>query len=113
MWEIFEERTRTPASGAPKRVSPTDAILNVVTYTGGSKIDLRPSRLELAWSLKQPAEKERLLQKFLAKVQNDYDLVIIDCAPTESLLTTAAYLASDHILVPLNPNSYRPSVSLS
>jgi chromosome partitioning protein len=36
-------------------------------------------------------------------VADDYDLIIIDCAPTESLLTTAAYLASDHVLVPLKP----------
>jgi chromosome partitioning protein len=102
VWDVFEQRTRTPGH-VPKRVAATDAIINVVSYQGGSKIDLLPSRLELAWSLKQPAEKEWLLQKFLAKVRNDYDLIIIDCAPTESLLTTAAYLASDFILVPVKP----------
>lgn len=34
---------------------------------------------------------------------NDYDLILIDCAPTESILTTAAYLASQYILVPVKP----------
>lgn len=32
-----------------------------------------------------------------------YDLILIDCPPTESMLTTAAYLASDYILVPVRP----------
>ncbi len=103
VWDVFEQRTRTPSGGGPKVISPTDAIFNVVTYTGGSHIDLLPSRLELAWSLRQPAEKEHLLQKFLGKVADDYDLIIIDCAPTESLLTTAAYLSSNFILVPVKP----------
>jgi chromosome partitioning protein len=31
------------------------------------------------------------------------DLIIIDCAPTESILTTAAYHASGNVLVPVKP----------
>jgi len=30
-------------------------------------------------------------------------MILIDCAPTESLLTTAAYLSSEFILVPVKP----------
>ncbi len=62
-----------------------------------------PSRLELALSLKSPGQKVELLKKALKKVEHKYDLIIIDCAPTESILTTAAYLASDYILVPVKP----------
>lgn len=103
VWNIFEQRTRTPGSGSLKAPTPSDAIVNVVKYREGNRLDLLPSRLELAWSLKHPAEKEALLAKFLSKVASDYDLIIIDCAPTESLLTTAAYLASDSVLVPVKP----------
>src|SRR5207247_501612 len=35
--------------------------------------------------------------------EGEYDLILIDCAPTESILTTAAYLCSDHLLVPVKP----------
>jgi len=65
-------------------VDPADAIVNVATYKSKrNRLDLLPSRLELAWSLKQPAQKSSYLQ-VLAKVEDQYDLILIDCAPTES-----------------------------
>ena len=53
--------------------------------------------------MRNPGQKEQLLTKTLAKVEDEYDLILLDCAPTESLLTTAAYLSSDYILVPVKP----------
>ena len=103
VWDVFEQRTRTPAGAVPRKVKPQEAIINVIEYQKGNRVDLLPSRLELAWSLKQPAEKENLLAKFLRPLKERYDLIVIDCAPTESLLTTAAYLTSDFILVPVKP----------
>lgn len=103
VWDIFEQVTHTPTGGTPKMVKPDQAIMNLATYTTGNRLDLLPSRLELAWSLKNPAGKERMLEKFLAKVQDKYDVIIVDCAPTESVLTTASYMASDYVLVPVKP----------
>jgi chromosome partitioning protein len=102
IWDVFEQQTRTPGGGNPKPLAPGDAIITVQKWPQ-NRLDLLPSRLELAWSLKQPAQKEQLLAKFLAKVSGDYDLILIDCAPTESVLTTAAYLASNYVLVPVKP----------
>lgn len=102
VWDIFEQHTRTP-TGKRGTVDPDEAIRNVVTFKGGSRIDLLPSRLELSLSLKNPAQKATLLPKFLDKIKENYDVILIDCAPTESLLTIAAYLSSDYILVPVKP----------
>jgi chromosome partitioning protein len=102
IWEILEQHTRTPA-GKVGKLNPRDAIRNAKRFQFGGKIDLIPSRLELALSLKNPSHKVDLLQKALQKIESDYDLIFIDCAPTESILTTAAYLASDYILVPVRP----------
>ena len=66
-------------------------------------LHLVPSKLELSRVLKDPSEKEQLLPQFLGTVGDKYDLIIIDCAPTESILTTAAYLSSSHIVVPVKP----------
>lgn len=67
-------------------------------------LDLLPSRLELSQTLKNPTGKEReLLALALAQVADQYDLIIIDCAPTESILTQAAYHASRYVLVPVKP----------
>lgn len=102
MWDIFEQYSRTPGSGS-KKIEPSDVIKKIITFRNGSKIDLIPSRLELAFSLKNPAQKELLLKDFLSKVDSEYDLILIDCPPTESLLTTSAYLCSDYVLVPVKP----------
>jgi chromosome partitioning protein len=111
IWDVFEQQTRTPGAGVPKRLVPTDAIITVQKWPE-NRLDLLPSTLELAWSLKQPAQKEQLLAKFLEKVKDDYDLILIDCAPTESVLTTAAYLASDYVLGARPRNAPRAPRSL-
>jgi chromosome partitioning protein len=100
VWEVFEQNTRTP-SGKLSQIDYKSAVQNVTTYRTGGKVDLVPSRLELAFSLKNPGQKERQLSKLIAKLEDDYDLILIDCAPTESILTTAAYICSDYLLVPV------------
>lgn len=103
VWDIFEQLTHAPGRGAPKPLDPQSVLYNVVKYADGSRIDLIPSRLELAYSLRNPGQKESLLAQLVSKVEDEYDLVLLDCAPTESILTTAAYVASDFILVPVKP----------
>lgn len=88
---------------APRPVDIHDVIVEKAGYWRNSSLDLLPSRLELAHSLKNPTGKERRLAKALSKVSEDYDLIIIDCAPTESILTDAAYFASRYVLVPVKP----------
>lgn len=103
VWDIFEQGTKTPGA-KPSLPAPTDVIQAHKKFPKGGSIDLIPSRLELAYSLKNPGQnKERHLSKLLKLVEDQYDLILIDCAPTESVLTTAAYLSSDWLLVPVKP----------
>lgn len=88
---------------SPQQVDIHDVIIKKAGYWRNSTLDLIPSRLELARSLKNPTGKERRLAKALAKIADEYDLIIIDCAPTESILTEAAYFASRYTLVPVKP----------
>lgn len=103
---VFEQLTPVAVSGSARlEVDPTDVTVNVVLpwASNNRKLDLLPSQLELAWTLKNPHGKEQLLKDYLDRVKRDYDLILIDCAPTESMLTSAAYLASEYILVPVRP----------
>jgi chromosome partitioning protein len=100
--DIFEQFTPTgTASGSPTKLDPLKVIFSRVKYKDGSLLHIVPSRLELSWTLRNPTGKETLLPRFVAKIEGLYDLIIIDCAPTDSILTDAAYHCSRYILVPI------------
>jgi chromosome partitioning protein len=100
--DIFEQFTPTgTAAGSPKKLDPAKVIYPRVNYDDGSLLHIVPSRLELSWTLRQPTGKETLLARFVAKIEHEYDLIIIDCSPTDSILTDAAYHCSRYILVPI------------
>ena len=99
--DVFEQATPSALSKKSGALVPTDAILHVKRWSDGSLIDLVPSKLDLSWALRNTYARERMLAQFLNKVEGSYDLIIIDCPPTESMLTDAAYYASDYILVPV------------
>lgn len=102
--EIFEQFSSPKRkNGAPQPIEPRDIIHRLHKWNDGSLLDLIPSRLELAWTLKNPTEKAHLLPQFLSRVSENYDLILIDCAPTESILTTAAYRSSRYVFVPVKP----------
>jgi chromosome partitioning protein len=100
-WSIFEQHTSIP--GVQKKPFESDKVIH--HYRGNQKeyLHLVPACLELCYTLRNPSGKEQLLAKFLAKKATCYDIVLIDCPPTDSLFTTAAYFASDYILVPVRP----------
>ncbi len=102
--DIFEQFSAPKTKqGSPTLIEAEKVIHNLYKWDDGSLLDIIPSRLELAWTLKNPTEKAHLLPKFLSKVSKNYDLILIDCAPTESILTAAAYRASRYVVVPVKP----------
>jgi chromosome partitioning protein len=111
IWDIFERSTRVPQY-KPAGLLTRRAIRSCGKIEGGGSVDLIPSRLELAFSLKNPAKKEIELARALSEVEHKYDLILVDCPPTESILTTAAYFACNRILVPVKPD-YLSSIGLS
>lgn len=102
IWDVFEQATRAPGLKSTGRTLK-DAILPVVDFQDGSYLHILPSQLELSFTLKNPSQKEHLLSSYLDDIEGEYDLILVDCAPTESVLTTAAYLATDQILIPVKP----------
>lgn len=102
--EIFEQfAAPKQKNGAPSPLDPKKIVHRMHKWSDGSSLDIIPSRLELAWTLKNPTEKSHLLPQFLAKISGNYDLILIDCAPTESILTAAAYRSSRYVAVPVRP----------
>jgi chromosome partitioning protein len=102
VWDIFEQATRAPGLRSSGR-KLADAVIKVAEYQDGSYLHLIASQLELSFTLKNPSQKEHLLSNFISEIEENYDLILVDCAPTESVLTTAAYLTCDDILIPVKP----------
>lgn len=76
-----------------------EAIYNVT-----ENLDIIPSNLDLAGAeieLSSEAGREVILKECISKVRNDYDYIIIDCAPSLGLLTTNALTASNEVYIPL------------
>jgi chromosome partitioning protein len=69
-------------------------------------LDFLPSQLALAHVVKNPAQMDYKLEKLLSQVREDYDYVFIDCAPTDSVLTTMGLTASNFVLVPIRPDRF-------
>ncbi|TAJ72559.1 MAG: ParA family protein [Phenylobacterium sp.] len=91
-----------PSQGQPP-VQVNKLIRKVKNWEDGSCLHLIPASLDLAWTMRLALERSHVLRDQLDDVRSDYDLIIIDCAPTESILSTATYHAADWILVPVKP----------
>jgi chromosome partitioning protein len=81
-------------------------VLHKVRRVGTKHFELLPSELDLAWVVKNPAQMDYKLEKLLQGFRSDYDFIFIDCAPTDSVLTTMALTASDFLLVPVRPDRF-------
>jgi chromosome partitioning protein len=90
-----------------------DAVCHIRTGRNGGRLDLIPSNLELAWIVRDGYGKDKRLDSYIShRIGKDkYDLIIIDCPPTDSTLTDAAYTASDWLLIPVRPE-FLPAIGL-
>lgn len=93
------------------RQSPSAIAIEDVAVTstrlGSESLQIIPSRFDFSDNLINTIRPDpKILARCLADNFQKKDLVVIDCAPTESILTRAAYHASGLILVPVKPEFF-------
>lgn len=79
-------------------------INDVILPTGIENIDLLPANIDLSAAevqLVNEVAREQVLASALRKVQNEYDVILIDCQPSLGLLTVNALTASHGVIIPL------------
>ena len=77
---------------------------DVVMATNVEGLDMLPANIDLSAAepqLVSEVAREQTLRRVLAKVWGDYDIILIDCAPSLGLLTVNALTAADKVLIPL------------
>lgn len=84
-----------------------EAIADVVRLAPGADVDLVTGSESLKSAdvrLAQEYGRERLLERTLAPVQDRYDVIVLDCPPSLSLLPINAIVLADWFLVPVEPH---------
>jgi len=97
-----------PPSHSHSAPSAVNGDLSKVIFDfAGSYLKIIPSRFDFSDNLISAVRPDPLvLARYLASNHSDADLVLIDCAPTESVLTMSAYHASGCVLVPVKPEYF-------
>jgi len=81
-------------------VKPQDIILQ--TETPG--LDLIPAHIDLVGAeieMINLPNREKMMQKVVNKIKDDYDFIIIDCSPSLGLITINSLAAADSVIIPV------------
>ena len=104
--EVFNGFQPPGIAPSPTRLEASD-VARSVRHNRREKLRIIPSRFDFSDKLRTASKAdEQALARFIVDDFDDIDIVFIDCAPTESVLTCAAYHASRYVLVPVRPEYF-------
>ncbi|WP_373059136.1 ParA family protein [Zunongwangia sp. H14] len=81
----------------------TDASATIMP-TGSPNLDIIPAHIDLVAieiELVDQESREYMLKKAITPLKDNYDYILIDCAPSLGLLTLNALTASDSVIIPI------------
>lgn len=96
-------------AGTYEVLEHTKKIAEVVTATDSPNVDLVGSHLDLVATeieLVDSPNREYMLKKALQEIKDQYDYILIDCAPSLGLITLNALTAADSVIIPIQCEYY-------
>ncbi|MDB9960745.1 AAA family ATPase [Oceanihabitans sp.] len=90
--------------GTYQLLEHTNSAKQAIVKTDTPNLDIIPAHIDLVAieiELVDKEEREYMLKKALAEIKDDYDFILIDCAPSLGLLTLNALTASDAVIIPI------------
>lgn len=81
-------------------ISAKEAIIP----TNSPNVDLIPAHIDLVAieiELVDKEDREYMLKKAVVDIKNDYDYILIDCAPSLGLITLNSLVAADSVIIPI------------
>lgn len=89
-------------SYGPTELQTENLVKKAAGFFGKGNLELLPSRFDFSDNLIKFISVDPLvLSRFISQNMRHKDLILIDCAPTESIITTVAYHASRYIIIPV------------
>ncbi len=87
----------------------TVSAKNAIVNTSSPNVDIIPSHIDLVAieiELVDKEYREYKLKEALLKVKDNYDYIIIDCAPSLGLITLNALTSADSVIIPIQCEYY-------
>ena len=85
-------------------MSGDEAVCDCIYPTPFDRLHLLPSNAQLSGAdveLSTMVSRETILKQRLAPIRHSYDVILIDCPPSLSLLTLNAFSFTDQLIIPL------------
>ena len=82
----------------------TQKVDKIIVPTSTPNLDIIPSNIDLVAieiELVNHNNREFMLKEALNSIKNNYDFIVIDCAPSLGLITLNALTASDSVIIPI------------
>lgn len=79
-------------------------VKDCIQKTNSPNLDIIPSHIDLVAAeieLVDKDNREYMLKEALQSIKDDYDYIIIDCAPSLGLITINALTAADSVIIPI------------
>ncbi len=90
--------------GSYQLLEHTKTAKETIIGTTSPNVDLIPAHIDLVAieiELVDKDEREYMMKKAIIDLKNDYDYILIDCAPSLGLLTLNALTAADSVIIPI------------
>ncbi|WP_036153452.1 ParA family protein [Maribacter forsetii] len=90
--------------GTYQLLEHTKTAKEAIIPTTSPNVDLIPAHIDLVAieiELVDKDEREYMMKKAILDLKNDYDYILIDCAPSLGLLTLNALTAADSVIIPI------------
>ncbi|WP_104734230.1 ParA family protein [Hanstruepera ponticola] len=90
--------------GTYQLLEHTNNAKEAIIDSGTPNLDIIPAHIDLVAieiELVDKDQREYMLKKALEDIKDDYDFILIDCAPSLGLLTLNALTASDAVIIPI------------
>jgi chromosome partitioning protein len=90
--------------GSYQLLEHTKTARETIIETSSPNVDLIPAHIDLVAieiELVDKDEREYMMKKAIIDLKNDYDYILIDCAPSLGLLTLNALTAADSVIIPI------------